>query len=36
LTPSQLHCATLGGEEAVETVNRTNFKHWRTAQWGVR
>jgi hypothetical protein len=32
LSPSQLHCATLGGEEAVEVVNRTNLKHWRNAE----
>jgi hypothetical protein len=28
---SQLHCATRGGEEAVETVNRTNLSHWQRA-----
>jgi len=31
LTASQLHYAILGGEEAVETVNRTNLKHWQKA-----
>jgi hypothetical protein len=29
LTPAQLHCATVGGEEAVEAINRTNLRHWR-------
>ena len=29
LTPTQLHCATVGGEEAVEAINRTNARHWR-------
>jgi hypothetical protein len=31
LTPTQLHCATVGGEEAVERINGTNLKHWRLA-----
>jgi hypothetical protein len=31
LTPTQLHCATVGGEEAVEAINRTNLRHWREA-----
>jgi hypothetical protein len=31
LNPSALHCATIGGDETVEAINRTNFKHWRTA-----
>jgi len=29
LTPTQLRCATVGGEEAVEAINRTNARHWR-------
>jgi hypothetical protein len=29
LTRTQLHCATVGGEEAVEAINRTNARHWR-------
>lgn len=29
LTPAQFHCATVGGEEAVEAINRTNLRHWR-------
>jgi len=33
---SEFHCATLGGEEAVETVNRTNLKHWQTLRGGCR
>jgi hypothetical protein len=42
LSASVLHCATLGGEGAVEVVNRTNLRHWRNAdgyrtrQWGAR
>jgi hypothetical protein len=31
LSPSAFHCAAAGGEEAVEALNRTNFKHWRRA-----
>jgi hypothetical protein len=31
LTPMQLHCATVGGKEAVERINGTNLKHWRLA-----
>jgi hypothetical protein len=31
LNPSALHCATIGGDEKVEAINRTNFKHWRGA-----
>src|SRR5262249_13957329 len=42
LSASAFQCATLGGEEAVEVVNRTNLRHWRNAdgyrtrQWGMR
>jgi hypothetical protein len=32
LSPTALHCATLGGEDAVDVVNRTNLKHWRNAE----
>jgi hypothetical protein len=32
LSASQLHCATLGGEDAVGVVNRTNLKHWRKTE----
>jgi hypothetical protein len=31
LSASAFHCADLGGEEAVEAINRSNFKHWRAA-----
>ena len=31
LSPSALHSATIGGDETVEAINRTNFKHWRAA-----
>jgi hypothetical protein len=31
LSPSALHCATVGGQEAVEAINRTNARHWREA-----
>jgi hypothetical protein len=31
LSPSAFRCAVLGGEEAVEAINRTNLKHWRVA-----
>ena len=32
LSASAFHCADVGGEEAVETINnRSNFKHWRAA-----
>jgi hypothetical protein len=31
LTPTQLHCAIVGGNEAVEAINHTNRKHWRLA-----
>jgi hypothetical protein len=31
LTPMQLHCATVGGQEAVERINGTNLKHWHSA-----
>jgi hypothetical protein len=31
LTPTQLHCAIVGGQEAVERINGTNLKHWRLA-----
>jgi hypothetical protein len=31
LTPSAFHCATVGAEEAVEAINRTNARHWREA-----
>jgi hypothetical protein len=31
LTPTQLHCATVGATEAVEAINRTNARHWREA-----
>jgi hypothetical protein len=38
LSASQFHCATLGGEEAVAAVNRTNLNHWHNAErrWGYR
>jgi hypothetical protein len=29
ITPPVLHCATIGGSEAVEAINRTNARHWR-------
>jgi hypothetical protein len=31
LTPTQLHCATVGGQEAVEAINHTNLKRWHEA-----
>jgi hypothetical protein len=31
LTPSQFHCATVGGEEAVAAATRTNLRYWREA-----
>jgi len=31
LSVSAFHCAEVGGEEAVEAINRSNFKHWRAA-----
>jgi hypothetical protein len=32
LTPTQLRCATVGGKEAVEAINRTNARHWHNAK----
>jgi hypothetical protein len=29
LSPSALHCATVGAGETVEAINRTNGRHWR-------
>jgi hypothetical protein len=31
ISPSALHCAAIGAKEAVETINRTNARHWREA-----
>jgi hypothetical protein len=31
LTPTQLHCATVGAKETVEASNRANARHWREA-----
>jgi hypothetical protein len=34
LSSSALRCATIGGGEAVEAINRTNLRHWRGAEAG--
>jgi hypothetical protein len=31
VSPIALHCATVGGEQAVAAVNRNNLRHWRGA-----